>query len=125
MSWRDAPLYVEAHDLARWVIERTNAWPMDRDRHLGTPLVSAACDLVIEVSLSLTFPASRRLHLEAADEAIVRVRSLLRLARSQNLISAGGLRHAAGRLQVIGRMVGGWRKRVEKPSRAPPRVAAI
>ena len=51
------------------------------------------------------------------DHAIVRLRVLLRLARDIGLVSAGGLRHASGRLRTIGRMVGGWRKRM-KPS--PP-----
>ncbi len=117
MSWRDAPLYVEAHDLARWVLERAASWPPERDRLLAPPLAAAACDLVTEVALALTFPHSRARHLERADHAIVRVRTLLRLARDLALISAGGLRFAAGRLQVIGRMVGGWRKRVERRDR--------
>ena len=117
MSWRDATVYVEAHDLARWVLERTNSWPPTSDRHLGGPVAGAACDLLEEVSLALTFPRSRSLHLEAADEAIVRLRVLLRLAQSLALVSGGGLRFAAARLRKIGRMVGGWRKRIEENPR--------
>lgn len=72
---------------------------------------------MLGVSLALTFPASRSRHLEAADEAVVRLRELLRLAQELGLISPGGLRYASGRLLVIGRMIGGWRKRTEPPER--------
>ncbi len=118
MSWRDAPLYVEAHDLARWLLERTNAWPADRDRSLCEPLTRASCDLVESVSLALTFPGGRAEHLRRADEAVVRVRVLLRLGRDVGLLSPGGVRHAAGHLRTIGRILGGWRKRHRE--RAPP-----
>lgn len=112
MSWDQAPIYVEAHDLSRWVVERVQAWPRERDRHLGRPVLAAACELLSSVSLALTFPETRIAHLRQADESVVRLRVLLRLARDTCLISPGGLRHAQGRLRAIGRMIGGWRRRV-------------
>lgn len=121
MSWRHAPLYVEAHDLARWIGERSKDWPADARGSLGSRLVAAACDLLVAVALALTFPRPRRRHLETADEAIVHCRTLLRVARDVGLLSPGGARFAAGRLREIGRMVGGWRKKLE---RRPGRAAA-
>lgn len=113
MNARETPLYVDAHDLARWVISRARSWPPERQGHMAPLIVAAACDLVTAVSLALTFPASRWEHVEQADRSIVRLRTLLRLARDLNLLSAGGLRFAAGRLQVIGRMIGGWKKKLK------------
>jgi hypothetical protein len=119
MSWRDAPLYVHAHDLARWVLERTGGWgePEAAGGPLQLQVAAAACDLLTGASLALTFPATRPRHLEQADEAIVRLRVLLRLARDLGLLSAGGTRYATGRLSEIGRMIGGWRKRVDRSAR--------
>ncbi len=114
MSWRDAPLYVEAFDLSRWVAERAATWP---HRPLARLATASACELVSAVSLALTFPARRPRHLETADENIVRLRALLRLAAALGCLSAGGLRYATGRLAAIGRMVGGWRKRLERSAR--------
>ena len=111
MSWRDAPLWVEAHDLARWVIERVDSWPQERASHLGPLLSEGACELVEATALVLTFPKTRGAALCAADRAIVRLRSRLRLAKELTLISPGGLRFAEGRLRAIGKMVGGWQKR--------------
>ncbi len=114
MSWRDAPLYVEAFDLSLWVSERTGAWSHGPMARLTT---EAACELLTAVSLALTFPARRAVDLERADAGIVRLRMQLRLAEHLGLISAGGLRHAATRLGAIGRMVGGWRKRLDRGDR--------
>lgn len=113
MSWRDAPLYVETHDLALWVLQRAQGWPDREGGALASLTVSAACELVSTVALALTFPASRQHHLEQSDHAIVRLRELLRLARDLGLLSPGGLRFAAGRLDTAGRMLGGWRKRTK------------
>jgi hypothetical protein len=116
VSWRDAPLYVEAHDLARWLLERTGTWPADTP--MRSRLGEAACELLEGISLALTFPGQRAGHLQQTDAAIVRVRVLLRLARDLGLVSAGGVRFAGGRLRVIGRMVGGWSKRVQRSRQA-------
>lgn len=127
MTWRDAPLYVETHDLARWVVERAGSWATRGDAPLGPLLTAAACDLVTAIALALTFPQDRPRHLEEADRAIVRLRILLRLARDTGLLSAGGLRFASGKLQVAGKMVGGWRRRAggsedrkQAPGDGPP-----
>ncbi|HEX9730704.1 MAG TPA: hypothetical protein VGG06_01820 [Thermoanaerobaculia bacterium] len=119
MSWRDAPLYVEAHDLARWIVQRTHGWSSGEDRQLATLVVGHACEILTTVSLALTFPATRARHLETADHGIVRLRVLLRLARDVELLSAGGLRFASGRLRVMGRMIGGWRKRLKAARPGP------
>ena len=119
MSWRDAPLYVESHDLARWLHERTREWPAARP--LRRRLSGASCDLLEAVSLALTFPGERREYLKRADAAIVRVRVLLRLTRDLGQLSPGGVRYASGRLREIGRMVGGWIRRVER-ARGPPQA---
>ena len=112
MSWRDAPLYVEAYDLARWLLKHTENWPAEST--MRARLSHAGCELVEAVSLALTFPRQRSDHLLRADASIVRVRILLRLACDLELLSRRGVRFACGRLRLIGRMVGGWSKRVER-----------
>lgn len=117
MSWRDAPLYVEAHDLAVWLIERAATLREPAAGFLAPRIVGTACDLVDAVALSLTFPATRPERLAQADAAIVVLRTELRLAEALGVISHRRLRFASDRLRAIGRMVGGWRKRVEEPDR--------
>ncbi len=109
MSWRDAPLYVEAFDLSGWVIERAQSWELEP---LARRAIDEAVELVSSVSLALTFPAARERHLIEAEEGIVRLRTVLRIAEGVGVLSSRRVRFAAERLSAIGRMVGGWRKRV-------------
>ena len=114
MSWRDAPLYIEAHDLAAWIVARSATWHEPAAGCLAPRIAAAACDLVDAVALALTFPVHRADHLERADASIVVLRTELRLAEELHVVSTRGLRFACDRLRTIGRMVGGWRKRVER-----------
>ncbi len=120
MSWRDAPLYVEAHDLSRWLLERARAWDSPNDSLLGRRMTSHTCEVVEKVALALTFPATRAQHLEAVDHRVVTLRMQLRLAVDLGLLSAGAHRYAAGRLDAVGRMLGGWRKRLARRRSGQP-----
>lgn len=118
MSWRNAPLYIEAHDIAVDVTARVAKLP-DRHRVLGERMAGAALDLLEGVSIALTFPGVRPAALRRADEAIVRLRVSLRVAREHGLISPGAVRHVARRLRAAGRMLGGWRRRIDAPAPTP------
>ena len=109
-----APIYIEAHDLARWLLERLEAWPEGHGDTLRRPLATAVCQLVTEIAVALTFPDRRAEHLRHADESVVRTRMLLRLAADLALLPPKGLRHAQGRLSEIGRMLGGWQRQLQQ-----------
>lgn len=117
MTVAEAPLYVRAHDLAVWVARTTAAWPPSA-RDLAVAARAAARELAVAAALALTFPADRPAHLRRADEGIVRLRELLRVAVDLDVLKREGLRHAAAELADIGRMVGGWRKRIAGRRRA-------
>ena len=117
MSWRDAPLYVEAFDLAVRVsklVDHATPGPW------ATATFGASADLLEGVSLALTFPSTRHADLERADRAIVCLRVLLRLGVERGALSTGLHRDLVGRSLACGRMIGGWRKRLDKRARAPP-----
>lgn len=116
MSWRDAPLYIATFDLAQWVLRRVDAEegvpPTASRVCLSHRILAAVTDLVELVSLALTFPEHRDLHLRSADETVVRLRVELRLAHGLGQLPTRSHEHACRRLAEIGRMIGGWRKRV-------------
>ena len=121
MSWRDAPLHVEAAALCEDVHARAAGWAGPTAALVTPACAEAALALSEAVSLALTFPEGRAAQLQAADEAVVRLRERLRLAGAQGLLSPGALRHLTGQLQAIGRMIGGWRRRRGPQARDPPR----
>jgi hypothetical protein len=107
MIWQRAPLYVEAHDLAVWLTQRfdeSRATELDRD------VAATGREIVYQVARALAFPGVREVALVAADESVLRLRILLRLACEGAHLSPRQHRFAASRLERIGRMLGGWRR---------------
>lgn len=100
MSWREAPLYIQVHDLARRVLEWTPTWSDRSDSGLVATTREQALALVDAVSLALTFPDERLAHLAAADASIVRLRMRLRLAHGGRRAARGG--RAVGRRGAAG-----------------------
>ena len=117
MSPRDAPLYIRTRDLVEWLLARILSWDPPRREIIGRPLFEAGETLLDSIALALVMPASRPTHQEIADRAIVRVRELLRLSASQSLLSQRQVRFATDELDAMGRMLGGWRKRVNRRGR--------
>lgn len=122
MSWRDAPIYIRAHDLARDLLPRVEDGPCPALRHR---LAAEAQDLLCEVSLALSFVDGRRAHQEAADHAITRLKVLVRLARDVGVLDERGGRSVGEELVAMGRMIGGWQRRHAGPPDPPaPRRGA-
>lgn len=65
------------------------------------------------------YSADKRAPLEAGNEAVNSLRLLLRLAFDLRLLTVDAQEFAATRLEEIGRMVGGWRKSVQRPGYRP------
>lgn len=127
VSWRDAPLYVEAHALATEVAARSVAWTVAGHGALAGIAVEVSQELLGSVGCALTFPAERAADLDRIDRALVRLRLLLRVASDLGLVTAGAARQLATHDLAIGRMVGGWRKRLSPPQlgcRSPPAAGA-
>jgi hypothetical protein len=110
MSQQNAPLYIMALDLAQQMAERHARWSPADQRRLGDALNQSAQELLVEISLALSFPEDRMEALRRADHLLVRQRVLLRLARNLGLSSPGGHLHLMLQLDEAGRMLGGWRK---------------
>ena len=59
MSWRDAPLHVEATSLCQDVLTRSSSWAGPGAAPLAAPCAEAALALGEAVALALTFPEGR------------------------------------------------------------------
>lgn len=114
MKPADASLYICCDDLAARVLSEVRRWPDRAVELLGARLCAAALDLLVEVSVALSFPDARRQSLAAADMALTRLRVLVRLAeRPPPLLDDATRAELVDALARVGRMVGGWRRRVE------------
>lgn len=101
-----APLFVDALAIAKWLVEH-----FDRSAtgSLGTHVVTVALDLLQAVTLALK-DRRREEQIELADEQLIRLRVLLRLATDCGRLTAEQYGHVLVRVDAIGRQLGGWQR---------------
>ncbi|MBI4878642.1 MAG: four helix bundle protein [Planctomycetes bacterium] len=112
MSDLQAPLFVRSYDVAREILERTAHFPRQQRFVLARRAEEAALDLVENVALALQSKAGRIDRVVAADLALTRLRLAWRLARDRRHVNERGFQHVALQLGEIGRMLGGWQRKL-------------
>lgn len=115
MRYDEAPLYVRAYDLVRYVLERTARFPKQQRFVLAARMEGAAFDLLDAVTLALLEPAGRLDRVRAADEAASRLRVAVRLSKDLALLRDNQAAFLHRELSEVGKMIGGWRKKISGP----------
>jgi len=105
------PIFTRTFDFLSWLLPATNGFPRAQRFSATQRLLDAAFDLREQLQLAnRKSGAARMAHLDAADEALDRVRLYIRLAESWHWLSGGQYKHAAAMTTEIGRLLGGWKK---------------
>ncbi len=100
-----APLFVDALALNQWLLERfaTAAHPLEQR------VLRLALDLLECLTLALK-GRNRELRIDQADELLIRLRVLLRLAADSGRLRADQYGYVLGCVERIGRQLGAWRR---------------
>ncbi len=98
------PLYADAYELCQWLLGHFD----DDDRTtLARNLCQCALELLEAVILALS---GRRIEeqVERADERLILLRTLLRLAWERGSLDMNQFEHSLRLADSIGRQIGGW-----------------
>ena len=106
-----APLFTKTYDLVLWLGGRTGSFPKSQRFGLAARIMNQAYAALEAITLALK-GFDRPDNVERADAAFALLRVYLRLAADQKLLRTRQLTFVIGRLEELGRMVGGWRKRL-------------
>ncbi len=117
---REAPLYVRGYDLMHFLFERTRSFPKHQRFVLASRIQDAVFDLVEHISIALLEPEERAASLRCADIALTRLRIAVRLADDLTLLCRGHVAHVHQEMTEIGKMLGGWRRKVSPTHAGPP-----
>ena len=98
-----------AYDLALWLIQKVEKFPRSFRFSIGDRLIARALD-VLETLVVCAYSTDKRLLLEQANRSVNSLRYLLRMGVDLKLMGADSQEFSSGKLEEIGRMVGGWRK---------------
>jgi hypothetical protein len=109
MSNPELPIIQRTYDLLKWTSERVARFPRVHRDSLDTLIVSRLNEL-FDVLLEAKYTRPRGALLERANMLVEQLRFRARLAFDLRCLRATGYGFAAGELDAVGRMVGGWRK---------------
>lgn len=107
----DSPIFARCDELVLWVLRATVRYP----RHYRAALGKATQEAALLLQRDLVAAARRRDQrsaLQAADEALHELRLLLRQGQALSLITPSQHAHVARLVDEVGRLLGGWRKKL-------------
>jgi hypothetical protein len=106
-----------AYDLALWLVKKVERFPRSFRFSVGDRVVARALDL-LETLTEAAYSADKLALLDRANRGLNSLRLLLRMAVDLKLLTADAHEFAAGKLEEIGRMTGGWRKAAARRGQA-------
>jgi hypothetical protein len=102
------------YDLAIWLIAKVEKFPRSLRFSLGERLIGRSLDL-LEALASAAYAKDKMALLERANLSVTSLRFLLRMSFDLKLMGSDSQEFASAKLEEIGRMIGGWRKSLERP----------
>ncbi len=114
-----ARVAIAARDLAAAVVLEVRGWPGSALGLLGQGAAEAAVELSVALDLAVARPTTRRRHLDAADEALVRLRVHLAVASEVGLSPPATAQRLADAAARVGRQIGGWKNKTRADAKGP------
>ncbi len=108
---KQSPIFVRTYDLLRWLLPVTVKFPRQQRFVLAAALQRSAMALqehLIEAAQGRRPKDS----LQQADIALTKLRFYLRLSRDLELLSLGQYEHVIRMTNEIGRLLGGWLRKI-------------
>ncbi len=119
---REAPIYVQTHDMLAWLAPHLESWPRAQRFLLARETLESATAFYRLLLRARKVPGQERAALLLdADVELETLRALLRLGQERKYMSLDQYAHISRILAELGRQLGGWRAKVLE-SLQPPAV---
>jgi hypothetical protein len=106
---------VKVYDFVLWLLPKVEHFPRSYKFTVGERLSAQGLDLMTTL-VEAAYSRDKEDLLQQANRKINSTRYLLRLAKDLDLMTTDSYGFSAEKLDEIGRMVGGWRKAVPRPT---------
>jgi len=120
---KESPIFVKGFETLRWILEHTKKFPKHQRFVMARRIEDAALDFH-DCLIGAVKARDRRESMRKADLHLERLKTYNRLCRDLKLLSFGQYEHLAGRLDELGRLLGGWQKRLAAERSKQPGGAA-
>lgn len=109
----ESPLFVKSYDFLLWLLNTTEKFPKSERFRLARRLEDAAFTFHETLLAAARAHDPQRLLLDA-DQTLDRLRLYVRLAHARGLLRDNQYEFVAERLMELGKLLGGWIKRVKE-----------
>ena len=103
----------KVYDFTLWLLPKVEQFPRSYRFTVGERVVATVLDLLV-LLVEAAYATEKLPTIENAGRRANVLRYLLRLRKDLRLLSLDSYKFAAGRLEEISRMVGGWQKWASK-----------
>ncbi len=108
---QESPIFSKTFDLLQWLLPATEKFPKSQRFVLAKRVQDAALNFY-EAITAAGVSSHKRQHLEQADIELQRLRLYLRLSHELRFLSMGQYEHVSRMVVEIGKLLGGWQKKV-------------
>jgi hypothetical protein len=108
---KQSPIFVKQYDLMAWLIPCTLKFPKSQ-RGVLARQIQAELFRLYEGLVAAGTGDDPRSGLQQADLSLIRLRTYLRLSRDLQLLSVGQYEHAVRLAAEVGKLLGGWQKKL-------------
>ncbi|HWQ14456.1 MAG TPA: diversity-generating retroelement protein Avd [Roseiflexaceae bacterium] len=109
----ESPIFVRVYDLLLWLIPAVEKFPRAQRPVLGRAVQEAALGLQAHLT-SAALGDDPPGDLRRADVDLALLRARLRLCYDMRLITIGQYRHVSEQVAEVGRLLGGWRRQLQR-----------
>lgn len=113
-----SPLFAKTYDFLLWLIPLTLKFPKSQRFLLAERLSGMALDFYDLIIAAVQQPQGQAQKLDEADRLLTKIRLYVRLSHDLECISLGQYEHAARRMDELGRLIGGWKRKESKVKQA-------
>lgn len=116
---QESPIFSRTYDLLLWLIPQAQKFPRAHRFGLGERVTRLGLSFQETlIAAGLRRGDERRGLLLQADTELAQLRQTIRLCKDLQLISLSQFEHIAGMLVEIGRLLGGWQKKISQTGQA-------
>jgi four helix bundle protein len=116
----ESPIFIKSYELMLWLLQRTSKFPKHQRFLMARRIEDAALDL--HAALNRAARARQRgrgaAALQEADVQLSNLRVYVRLAKDLELLAFNQYEYAIKGLDEVGRLLGGWMKKLGSPAEA-------
>lgn len=109
---QESPLFIKTYEFTRWLLEHTNRFPKSQRFVMAKRIEEAALNFYDLLLKAVKIENKKKESLQGASFELERLKNYVRLSKDMGLLGLNQYEYSTAALVEIGRLLGGWLKKV-------------